>query len=267
MKHLHLFFLFGALLCASCIKEEWGVIPNHQENSEQAKEWNKNKTIDVYVVSTLSDKTETHIDAISDFLNAKGQACSIGVVERSDVQNYPWYDACKNLSTDLAVKTARFTSFSLHRYTTSNIEGSTILFNHKLNTEESFKVTDDCYIKFVPIMAQSNVQTPVKILVPFATTRFSSEEQITASLPILTRLASSNYGAVLVGSVKTSLTEKLQTAVKTVQNVKLTFATKETDKDYALVVIAPTSWMLRETVATKLFGTTGYCLSIEASVN
>ena len=41
MKHLHLFFLFGALLCASCIKEEWGVIPNHQENSEQAKEWNK----------------------------------------------------------------------------------------------------------------------------------------------------------------------------------------------------------------------------------
>ena len=246
MKHLHLFFLFGALLCASCIKEEWGVIPNHQENSEQAKEWNKNKTIDVYVVSTLSDKTETHIDAISDFLNAKGQACSIGVVERSDVQNYPWYDACKNLSTDLAVKTARFTSFSLHRYTTSNIEGSTILFNHKLNNEESFKVTDDCYIKFVPIMAQ---------------------EQITASLPILTRLASSNYGAVLVGSVKTSLTEKLQTAVKTVQNVKLTFATKEADKDYALFVIAPTSWMLRETVATKLSGTTGYCLSIEASVN
>ena len=44
MKHLHLFFLFGALLCASCIKEEWGVIPNHQENSEQAKEWNKNKS-------------------------------------------------------------------------------------------------------------------------------------------------------------------------------------------------------------------------------
>ena len=116
-------------------------------------------------------------------------------------------------------------------------------------------------------MAQSNVQTPVKILVPFATTRFSSEEQITASLPVLTRLASSNYGAVLVGSVKTSLTEKLQAAVKTVQNVKLTFATKEADKDYALFVIAPTSWMLRETVATKLSGTIGYCLSIEASVN
>ena len=88
-----------------------------------------------------------------------------------------------------------------------------------------------------------------------------------ASLPVLTRLASSNYGAVLVGSVKTSLTEKLQAAVKTVQNVKLTFATKEADKDYALFVIAPTSWMLRETVATKLSGTTGYCLSIEASVN
>ena len=102
-------------------------------------------------------------------------------------------------------------------------------------------------------MAQSNVQTPVKILVPFATTRFSSEEQITASLP--------------VWSVKSSVTEKLQAAVKTVQNVKLTFATKEADKDYALFVIAPTSWMLRETVATKLSGTTGYCLSIEASVN
>ena len=49
--------------------------------------------------------------------------------------------------------------------------------------------------------------------------------------------------------------------------MKLTFATKEADKDYALFVIAPTSWMLRETVATKLSGTTGYCLSIEASVN
>ena len=267
MKHLHLFFLFGALLCASCIQEEWGVIPNHQGSAEEIKEWDKNKTIDVYVVSNLSNNTETQIDAIASFFNNKGKDCSIGVVERSDIQNYPSYSACKNFSTDLAVKTARFASFSLQRYAANNIEGSTILFNHKLNTEESFKVTDDCYIKFVPIMAQSNVQTPVKILVPFATTRFSSEEQITASLPILTRLASSNYGAVLVGSVKTSLTEKLQTAVKTVQNVKLTFATKEADKDYALFVIAPTSWMLRETVATKLSGTTGYCLSIEASVN
>lgn len=267
MKHLHLFFLFGALLFASCIKEEWGVIPDHQENSAQVKEWNKNKTIDIYVISALKDKTETHINAIADYLNAKGQTCSIGVVERSDVQYYPWYEACENLSANLAVKTARFASFSLHRYTTSNIEGSTILFNHKLNFEESFKITDDCYIKFVPIMAQSNVQSPVKILVPFATTRFSNEEQITASLPTLSRLAGSSYGAVLVGSVKTTLIEKLQTAVKTLQNAKLTFAAKEADKDYALFVIAPTSWMLRETVATKLAGTTSYCLSIEASVN
>ena len=266
MKHLHLFFLFGALLCASCIQEEWGVIPNHQGSAEEIKEWDKNKTIDVYVVSNLSNNTETQIDAIASFFNNKGKDCSIGVVERSDIQNYPSYSACKNFSTDLAVKTARFASFSLQRYAANNIEGSTILFNHKLNTEESFKVTDDCYIKFVPIMAQSNVQSPVKILVPFATTRFSSEEQITASLPTLSRLAGSSYGAVLVGSVKTTLIEKLQTAVKTLQNAKLTFATKEADKDYALFVLAPTSWMLRETVATKLTGTTSYCLSIEASV-
>lgn len=266
MKHLHLFFLFGALLCASCIQEEWGVIPNHQGSAEEIKEWDKNKTIDVYVVSNLSNNTETQIDAIASFFNNKGKDCSIGVVERSDIQNYPSYSACKNFSTDLAVKTARFASFSLQRYAANNIEGSTILFNHKLNTEESFKVTDDCYIKFVPIMAQSNVQSPVKILVPFATTRFSSEEQITASLPILTRLEGNGYGAVLVGTVKNQLTENLRSTVKELKNVKITFAVKEADKDYALFVIAPTSWMLRKTDETKLSGTSTYCLSIEASV-
>lgn len=266
MKHLHLLFLAGALLTASCIKEDWGVIPNQQSNNEQTKGWNKHKTIDFYVLSSLNDKSTTNTDAVSDFLNKKGEACSIGVVERSDVLNYTWYSFCRNLSTELSVKTARFASFALHRYNGGSIEGSTVLLNHKLNTEESFKITDDCYIKFVPIMAKSNVAEPVNILVPFATTRFTSAQQITAAVPTLTRLAGNAYGAVLIGSVKTSLTDNLKTAVAGVSNAKLTFASQESDKDYALFVIAPPSWVLRETIATPLSGINAYCLSIEASV-
>ena len=118
------------------------------------------------------------------------------------------------------------------------------------------------------IMAQSNVQTPVKILVPLPQHVFLAKNKSLTSLPVLTRLASSNYGAVLVGSVKTSLTEKASTAVKTVQNVKFDLLQpKKQIRIMPCFVIAPTSWMLRETVATKLSGTTGYCLSIEASVN
>lgn len=85
-------------------------------------------------------------------------------------------------------------------------EGSLILYNHKNNAEEGFKVSNDCFIKFISIMCKSMVKENQKdILVPFATARFSSKEQINAAKSALGTVVDSRHNGVLIGTVKAIL--------------------------------------------------------------
>lgn len=255
------------LLFCSCIKEDWGVIPDNQNGTSNTKEWNKNKTVDFYFITNLNDKTTGNYDNIAQFFNNKGSKCSIGIVDRSDIKNYSEQNTCENHSTELAVKTARFTSFAFNKYNQGNIEGSTILFNHKINNVESFKITDDCYIQFIPIMAKSNVASPIEILTPFATVRFDNDDQLKNAATTLKTLGSNTYRALIVGTVKNSLVSGLKGVVEQVDGYTFTQVTKDADNDYAIFMAGPKSWVLRETTATSVSGTlNAYCVSVEASV-
>lgn len=264
MKIQYIAISICCLLFSSCIKEEWGIIPEQQDITEK-NEWNKNKTVDFYFISALNDKTIGNYNAISNFINSKNEEISIAIVDRSDVENYQRADVSIVSPTNLSVLTNKFSSFAFQKYTDTSIEGSTILFNHKINSEECFKVKDDCYIKFVPIMTKSNVQTPVNILVPFATIRFNTKEQVNVSTASLQEVAS-KHNAVIIGTIKKNLIADLEKQTTSLKGYKLSFAIKDAENDYTIFILAPSSWVLRETVPNGIGNLNAYKISIEASV-
>lgn len=264
-KYISIAFCLGCMLLSSCIKEDWGVIPQNESMAENGNEWNKNKTIDVYFVTDLKDQQANNIPAIADYLKTT-KDFSIAVVDRTDVEYYSWSDYATNHSTELMLAANRFSTFAFNRYTDMNIEGSTVLFNHKINSATSFKVTDDCYIQLVPVLAKSNVETPVDIEVPFATTRFNSEDQVSAATEALKSLSDNTHQAVIIGTVKTTAVEKLKAAAESISGYAYTPVIKDESNAYSLFMIAPKSWVLRETEMKSTGGSNAYHLSIEASV-
>lgn len=268
IKSFYIAFAASALLMlSSCIKEEWGVIPDNQNQTSNSTEWNKNKTVDIYYLSTLTDESMVDFDNSGKYLKNLGSKCSVGIVDRTDVLYYTYPSFSFNTCTKLSIAANKFTCFSFQKYNEMNIEGSSILFNHKINSAQSFKIADDCYVKFVPIMTQSAVETPVDIELPLATVRFNDASQVSAAGNVLKELATNAYQAVIVGTVKSDLAEALETTAKAVDGDNFTLVTKDANNAYQIFMIAPKSWVLRETTAEAVSGSlNAYKLSVEASV-
>jgi len=257
----------GNFLFSSCIKEDWGVIPENNSNTSNNGEWNKNKTIDFYYITSLSENTTSEVEEVGAYLKGLGDACSVSIVDRADVLYYSFPNFTANYATKMAVAANRFSCFALNKYTGFNIEGSSILFNHKINSAESFRITNDCYVKFVPIMAKSASTTPIDIETPLATVRFSTEDQIKAASPVLNTLAENKYQALIIGTVKSSLVPALQSVAGNINGNAFTQVTKDENNEYQLFIIGPKSWVLRETLLKNIANNTNsYRISVEASV-
>ena len=255
------------LMFNSCIKEDWGIIPDYQSQKGNSGEWNKNKTVDLYYVSSLSDNSMTDYNSVGSYLKKLGDNCTASIVDRTDVQYYQYPYFSNNICTNLSVAANKFTCFAFNQSAPGNIEGSSILFNHKINSASSFKITDNCYVKYVPIMTHSSVETPVDIEMPLATVRFSQADQVSASTDVLKQLASNTYQAVLIGTVKNDLAEQLQSVAKGIGASSFTLVTKNPDNAYQIFMFAPSSWVLRETTVDGVSGkVNAYKMSIEASV-
>ena len=263
---LGLIFILG-----SCIQEEWGVGNITRPEGAGRGEWNKNKTIEVFFITELSNSSVSEYDAIISFFQKMDKACSLGVVDRLD-GNYALASSSSPEQfgpTKVAFETTRFSSFAFNRFNGSSMEGSSILFNHKLNSERSFKVTDDCFIKFINIQAKSMTDTPINILVPFSTVRFESKSQIaSAAAGALKTLTGISYEALIIGTVKTDLFTELQAVTNQIKGYSLVEATKGQESAYTLFVLGPTSWVLREMTQESVSNNlNAYCLKIESSVN
>ncbi|MEY8687045.1 hypothetical protein AB9N12_13235 [Bacteroides sp. AN502(2024)] len=267
-RFLYIFALLGlnVAVTVSCIKEEWGVGNVNQTTNQNQDGWNKNKTIQVYYLTTLADKGVYNIAPVSDFFNSKGKACGLGVVDRTDVQMNLY-----NVSTDLAFSTARFSCYALNRMISEGgstaFEGSTILFNHKINSEYSFKVTDDCFLKYVPVQVASIAADPILIPVPFTTVRFDSKKQIDAAEMAFKTLSGNAYEGLVIGTVKTDLLEPLKAAAERITDYTFTEVTKNADTEYSIFMLGKKTWVLREMTKTSVDSDlNAFCLSIEASV-
>lgn len=259
----------GILVMTSCIKEELGVGNIQQSENDKSGTWNKNKTFEVYYLTELKDKAVSDLSSVSTFFKQKGDLCSLGVVDRTDAQIS---GTKNNSSAQIAFETARFSSFSLNRIVNNNsnvkLEGTTILFNHKINSEQSYKLTNDCYIKHVNIQVSTTTDKPIQILVPFATVRFDSNEQIEiAANSVFRTMISNTKDILIIGTVKTSLLDKLENATKDLSNCSLTKITKNADTEFSVFMLGKKSWVLRETTKSSVSGDlNAYRLSIETSV-
>lgn len=271
-KYFSLFLLALSYMCVmnSCIQEEWGVGNIARPEGAGRGEWNKNKTIEVYFITELNDASVSAYDAVISFFRNKGNTCSLGVVDRLD-GDYSLSSSYRKEQfgpTKVAFETAHFSSFALNKFNGTKMEGSSIFFNHKINSEQSFQVTDDCFMKFINIQAKSMVENPVDILVPFSTVRFDSKEQITAAASgALKTLSGTSYSALVVGTVKTELFSELQAVAGQIEGYSLEEATKGQETEYTVFVLGPKSWVLREMTKESVSGNLNvYCLRIEASV-
>ncbi len=229
-------------------------------------EWNKDNTINLYFVSSLKDETaNTNIQEVISYFNQKGNACTVGIVERTDMTNFANHEQSFNAPSELSFKTGHFSAFALQKYNAGNIEGSTILFNHKINTTECQPVTADCFIKYTPVQAQTIAKKPAPVLLPLCTVRFSTIAQIEASTKALQQFTNNSYKAVIIGTVKSTLAQELKAKVEEETTMKLTFVSDYAD-EYTVFMAARSSWVLRQTTAEMTGTLKALVMSIESGV-
>lgn len=267
MKKIYLYMLLsicaGSYLMTSCTQEEWGVGNIKRPDGAGGGEWNKNKTIEIYYITELKDAGISAYTAVGDYFVSKGEACKLGVIDRSDVN----YSTRSYGPTDIAFRSAHFSSFAFNKFVGTVMQGSTILFNHKINSESSFKVTDECFVKFIPLQVKTNTSNPIDIIVPFSTVRLETKEQVIASEAVFKTLTGTSYEAVVIGTIRKDLLSDLKTLADKLPGYNLTEVIKNEDSDYAIFMLGLKSWVLRETTMTSVSGNlNAYCLSVEASV-
>lgn len=255
---------FCSVLMGSCIAEDLGVGNIKQEENANS-DWNKTKSVEVHFLSALSNAAIGETDAVIDHINTLGEDCSIGLIDRVDVSG------SGNLATHIAFATSRFPGYALNKVTKSGsavcTEGSLILYNHKNIAEEGFKVSNDCYIKFINIMCKSMSEEDKKdILVPFSTVRFSAKEQISAAKSAMETIVDGTHNGVLIGTVKSDLVENLKSVAESIKDVSFSQADMVAG-EYTIFMVANKSWVLRETTTHSVAGNVkDYCLAIEPGV-
>ena len=254
----------GSMLTTSCLEENLGV-GNIKQEMQGGEGWNKNKTIEIYYLTNLSDAVMGAVPGVIDYFNGLGNACSLGVIDRVDVLGN------NNIATEIAFKTSRFSSYALNKVymngTDIATQGSLLLFNHKINSEEGFKITNDCYIKYINVMTKTTTENPIDILVPFSTVRFSNKEQIAAASTAFTTLNDNQHAFIMVGTVKKDLVEDLKNVAEGLEGCAFTEVAKNPAADYVVFMMGSKSWVLRETTDALVSGDlNAYRLSIEAGV-
>ncbi|WP_294532837.1 hypothetical protein [uncultured Bacteroides sp.] len=258
----------SSMLMTSCIAEDLGV-GNIQQQIESNGEWNKNRTFELYFLSSLKNEAVFNADAAVNYINNLGDACSLCLVDRMDVKNSSYM---ANEATDVAMKTSRFSSYAMNKYNAEGwdkkFEGSLILFNHKINSEEGFKVTKDCFVKFIPIMVKTTTDNPMNILVPFSTVRFETKEQIDAASATFSKVFDNQHSAIMVGTVKKEAIEDLKKATEKIEGCIYTEVLKNQETDYHMFMISNPTWVLREVRSTNVADDlNAYQLSIEFGVH
>lgn len=263
--------LMGGILVTSCGREEMGIgnVKQNDEGNKNLPEWNKNKTIEIYFLSTLDNKTiatnAAEYAPINNYFTQKGKICYLGVIDRADVtvKGSNMY----NGSTNTSFASKHFSCFAFNKYNGSNVEGSAILLNHRITTQSSYKVSDDCYFKYIKVLAKTTTNNSIGIEIPFSTVRFDRQEQITASEAIIKELSTPAIQAVIIGTIPTELVANLKTISEKMLGYKLVEVTKNELTKYSIFMLAPKSWVLRETTADIVNkNINAYCLRVEAGV-
>ncbi|MBQ8047335.1 MAG: hypothetical protein IJ196_05360 [Prevotella sp.] len=254
--------LMGGWLFTACGGSDAPDTPDNPGTPDKpvTQEWNKENTLNVCYITSLSEASSAgNVEKAADYLKAKG--CTPAIVDRTDVLNYADQSACQNTSTQLSFLSAKFCSFVMEGYKGNDIQGSTVVLGHKINTVESETIGDGCFMQYVKTQGKSIAKANKTIVLPLAMVKISAKEQVAGAVNAVKKFSASAYKAVVVGEVKTSIADDLKAQLATLPAMKLTLV--EPAGEYTIFMTTGESYILRST-ATETVGTqTAYTLSIE----
>ena len=254
--------LMGGILLTACGSDGGanGTETPEQPQDFQEKEWNKENTFNVYYITALNDASATgNVEKVSEYINKN--ACVPAIVDRTDILNYADQSACQNTSTLLSFQSARFCSFVMEGYKDKNIQGSTVVLSHKLNSVESAQVLGDSFLQLIPTQVKSITKATKTFDISLATVKLSTMEQTDGIAGVLSKYLGNAYKAVVVGEVKTTLTDDLKNKLASVPST--VFSRIEPAGEYTLFVATRSNYILRDIGKEAVGSQTAYSLSIE----
>lgn len=251
--------LVGGLMFAACGGDDTPETPDGPSVPEE-REWNRDNTLNVCYITALNDASaNANVETVAAYINSNG--IKTAVVDNTDIVKYADPTACVNASTQLSFLSAKFCSFVMEGYNGDDIEGSTIVLNHKINKVQTEKIADDCFLQFVPTQGPSMTTSTKMLDLPLAVVKFTSQSQIDAAEDALKKFNGNAYKAIYIGEVKTALAEQLKSKMAAL-NIGMSFVAEPVG-EYTLFVAGRSNYVLRQSTTETVGSQTAFCLSIE----
>lgn len=244
--------------------------PDNGEQSQnpptEQQVWNKNKTIKINYFSSLDGKTIESPDAtkLIDYINKNVGKDGMSLVDGVSVPVSRGEEV--NLVSKIAFETATFPSFVVRNIDDTKMEGTCLLVNHKIDSEEAFALSDQNYLKYTFCKGVSIQDATIAIDVPLATVSYRNKEEIQSSANQMRILSQNKHMALVVGTVGKTLWNDLEKMSKDIPNYTLTKVNEV--NSYILFILAPKTWVLRDTKINSIVNQINcFTMFIEASVH
>lgn len=215
----------------------------------------------VYFISKLNDgpiatTTAEYAPLNKFFKEADEGKLWLGIIDRADAV----YNSADmfNGSVRTAFEADLFSTFAFNKFNGNNQEGSMLYFPGYIKTQQSIKVTNDCYIRAIDLTLKgknTEIEKEIGFNVVFRTVRFSNADQITAfSQSIFKDIKAGQLNMLMIGTIKKDLVEALKTGVSGVDDdFKVTIAEGTESSDYCLFMLAyEYMWALKSTTKQTL---------------
>jgi len=255
-----LMLLMCGMMMTACGGSDDNYDPSSEGGEQEKDEWNKDNTVNICFITSLSDASaNANVEKVANYI--KTNDVKLAVVDNTDVTNYADPATCQNASTQLSNLSARFCSFVMEGYKGDNIEGSTIVLSHKINSVQTTPVAEGCFIQSVATQAPMMTNASKMMPVSFATAKITTQAQIDAAENVVKQLTATPSKGVVVGEVKTSLSKALVSKISAISGMNISLVVEPVG-EYTLFVVGR-YWKLRETATTEIGTQNAFLLSIE----
>lgn len=247
-------FLSLAALLFSCSKEDPSVDP--PDNQEE--EWDKNRTLEITIISDLSGRNTFPQDGLTDVASAvkenKSHLLLLDgvVVNRTAPVRHP--------GAEVAVQAGKVPLFVPVSVSEESYNGTVLFYDRPVSQVQLTEITEDCYY------LQEDVTIMPGLTVKTAVVSFDSEEQVNASGKVLKSLLPAT--TLVTGTMKKEyfdlLPEVLSEAGMDEDEYELRLIEQSKEKPYVIFAIGSKRWKFRNSSGTTLQDTMkSFLLEIE----
>jgi hypothetical protein len=248
MKYTYGLFLGVVLLfCSSCGKD------NNDEPG--LPEWNKEHTATIQFYSRLNQESLfTGLDYGEVITRIKSSVQQIAVLDRADVVYTE--TGITNPTVSIASQCSRIPLFAAGSYSEKQVNGTGVLIKHTVTESKSINVAPGASM----LTVSSHVNTSIPIL--FSTLSIDNENQIETGMEAITSNVIT-HGAVVIGTIEKSLTEKLASLFPSKTFRFVTIDSSQPSTGRVIFVLTSLKWVVRESSEIILNNTGLSCIDIK----